>query len=180
MQTGYSRSSSGNLHNRRAAKQNVATSITLRTISTAGGPCCMEHVVVHSAKIVCVELTDVHGRSVVTLEKDSGQESFTIGDVARTDVMFNVAYVMNDAGKTVGLFSVVATCRAASLAVCETEVNYDDASFSRRSERFDSIGWLDQSWLCQEPGGYRTYGGGLAFGRHCSGAVPGRRDHYIG
>jgi hypothetical protein len=67
----------------------------------SGGPCCMEHVVVHSAKIVCVELTDVHGRSVVTLEKDSGQESFTIGDVARTDVMFNVAYVMNDAGKTV-------------------------------------------------------------------------------
>lgn len=67
------------------------------------GPAQIETIVVHPAKAVFVDCQDVHGRAVVGLEdpNGSGVERFTIGQADRSDVMFNVAYVMNDAGRTV-------------------------------------------------------------------------------
>jgi hypothetical protein len=62
-----------------------------------------ETVVVHPADAVFVECSDKHGRQVVGVQnpKNGEIERFTIGDAERDDVMFNVAYVMNDAGRTV-------------------------------------------------------------------------------
>lgn len=61
------------------------------------------HIVLHPARAVFVEVTDVHGRSVVGVEHPTTREveRFTVSGAERDDVMFNVAYVMNDAGKTV-------------------------------------------------------------------------------
>lgn len=66
-------------------------------------PMTTEAVVLHPAKAVFVELSDKHGRQVVGVQNPVNDEieRFTIGSWERRDVMFNVAYVMNDAGKTV-------------------------------------------------------------------------------
>lgn len=62
-----------------------------------------EIVVVYPASAVFVECSDKHGRQVVKIQdpKDFSLLAFTIGDAERTDVEFNCAYVMNDAGRTV-------------------------------------------------------------------------------
>lgn len=72
-------------------------------LSGPPSPGATTHIAVHPAKAVHVELTDVHGRSVVGVEHPTtGEvERFTVSGVDRDDVAFNVAYVMNDAGKTV-------------------------------------------------------------------------------
>jgi hypothetical protein len=70
---------------------------------TTRDPGYTETIVVHPAEAVFVECSDKHGRQVVGVQSPkSGEiERFTIGDAERDDVMFNVAYVMNEAGRTV-------------------------------------------------------------------------------
>lgn len=70
---------------------------------TTRDPGYTEHVVVHPADAVFVECSDKHGRQVLGIKhpRTGEVERFTIGDAERDDVQFNVAYVMNDAGKTV-------------------------------------------------------------------------------
>ena len=65
-------------------------------------PSYTESVVLRPADVVFVECSDVHGRQVVGVQhpKTGEIDRYTIG-TNRSDVMFNVAYVMNDAGKTV-------------------------------------------------------------------------------
>jgi hypothetical protein len=70
---------------------------------TTRDPGYTEAVVLHPAKAVFVECSDAHGRQVVGIQNPVTDEieRFTIGDAERDDIAFNVAYVMNDAGKTV-------------------------------------------------------------------------------
>lgn len=64
-------------------------------------PTCTELQVMRGAEVVYTEF-DKHGRTVLRLHDSKGQEeAITIGAAERDDVMFNAAYVMNDAGKTV-------------------------------------------------------------------------------
>lgn len=67
----------------------------------ANAPTYTESEVIHSAKVVYIEF-DKHQRTVLKLENPQGeQESFTVGETGRNDVMFNTVYVMNEAGRTV-------------------------------------------------------------------------------
>jgi hypothetical protein len=72
-------------------------------IPTTRDPGYTEAVVLHPAEAVFVECSDKHGRQVIGVQspKTGEIERFTIGDAERDDVMFNVAYVMNEAGRTV-------------------------------------------------------------------------------
>ena len=62
-----------------------------------------EAVVVHPAEAVFVECNDKHGRQVVGIQNPKTGEMLhvTVGDEGQEDVMFNCAYVMNEAGRTV-------------------------------------------------------------------------------
>lgn len=64
-----------------------------------------EQVVVYPADAVFVECADKHGRQVLGIQDPKNPSAdpirFTIGGAERDDVMFNVAYIMNDKGTTV-------------------------------------------------------------------------------
>jgi hypothetical protein len=70
---------------------------------TTRDPGYTEAVVVHPAEAIFVECNDKHGRQVVRVQNPKSGEmlDFTIGDAERDDVMFNCAYIMNEAGRTV-------------------------------------------------------------------------------
>lgn len=66
-----------------------------------GHPSSTSSLVIHPAKMVYIEY-DKHNRSVVGIITPAGErEDFTVGETGRDDVMFNTAYIMNEAGKTV-------------------------------------------------------------------------------
>lgn len=65
-------------------------------------PTYTEHIAIRPASAVYIELTDIHGRTVVKIVTPEGEhESFTLGDHGRDDVMHHCAYIMNAEGKTV-------------------------------------------------------------------------------
>lgn len=69
---------------------------------TTRDPVCTEAVVIHSTRAVYISFEKKTSRTLVTMDGISGdQHVFTLGDAERDDVMFNAAYVMNEAGKTV-------------------------------------------------------------------------------
>lgn len=71
-------------------------------IPTTRDPGYTETVVVYPTEAVFVQCSDKHGRQVIKIQqKDYSTLDFTIGDADRDDVMFNCAYIMNEAGKTV-------------------------------------------------------------------------------
>lgn len=64
-------------------------------------PTLTQGVVIRPAKVIYISF-DKHMRTELKFETPEGDmETVTIGEQGREDVMFNTAYIMNDAGRTV-------------------------------------------------------------------------------
>jgi hypothetical protein len=62
-----------------------------------------QDIVIYPASRVYIECRDAHGRTVIGIAdpKDHSIEHVTVGQPERDDVMFHIAFVMNDQGRTV-------------------------------------------------------------------------------
>lgn len=62
-----------------------------------------QDIVLYPASRVYIECRDKHGRTVIGIADpiDGSIEHVTLGQPERDDVMFHIAFVMNDQGRTV-------------------------------------------------------------------------------